>query len=80
MRDDDELHALAQRVDQPQESMKVRVVESRFDVLGDRLVSAVLFSGKTEAEFLGASPAMIAHVAEEANRLAHQPMRAPWHL
>lgn len=46
------------------------LVESRFDVLGDRLVSAVLFSGKTEAEVFGASRAMIAHVAGEANRLA----------
>jgi len=46
------------------------LVENRFDVLGDRLVSAVFFSGRTEAETFGASPAMVAHMADEANRLA----------
>ena len=46
------------------------LVESRFAQLGDRLVSAVVFSGRGEAELVGASPAMVAHMAAEANAMA----------
>ncbi len=46
------------------------LVESRFGQLGDRLISAVLFSGRSQAENIGASEAMIAHMAAEANAIA----------
>jgi len=46
------------------------LVENRFGQLGDRLISAVLFSGRGRAETLGASQAMIAHMAAEANAIA----------
>ncbi len=46
------------------------LVESRFGQLGDRLISAVLFSGRSRAEILGVSEAMIAHMAGEANAIA----------
>ncbi len=46
------------------------LVESRFGQLGDRLISAVLFSGRGQAEKIGASQAMIAHMAAEANAIA----------
>jgi hypothetical protein len=46
------------------------LVEGRFGQLGDRLISAVLFSGRSPAETLGASQAMISHMAAEANAIA----------
>jgi len=46
------------------------LAESRFGQLGERLISAVLFSGRSQAERLGASEGMIAHMAAEANAIA----------
>lgn len=57
------------RVPMPAKDLAM-LVENRFDVLSDRLVSSVIFSGRTEVETLGASQAMIACMADEANRLA----------
>jgi hypothetical protein len=46
------------------------LAEVRFGQLGDRLISAVLFSGRGRAENVGASEAMISHMAAEANAIA----------
>lgn len=46
------------------------LVEDRFAQLGDRLVSAVQFTGRSGAQLLGGSEAMIAHMAREANDMA----------
>ena len=50
------------------------LVERRFGQLGDRLISAIQFSGSEDAETLGISAAMMRRVAFEANELA-RPLR-----
>jgi len=46
------------------------LVEHRFGQLGDRLISAIEFSGRSDAAALGLSAAMMRRVAAEANELA----------
>lgn len=46
------------------------LIERRFAELGDRLISAIQFSGSADAETLGISAAMMRRTAAEANKLA----------
>jgi hypothetical protein len=46
------------------------LVEGRFPELGDRLISALQFSRRSDLQADGVSAAMITHMAREANRMA----------